>query len=91
VTHLPSNRATDNSFARRFAPLAPHPPHSLQPVNFAMPPCPIAAVDLSTPFDYVLPAESPTKGVKVSAKGSLEFKDAAGNTVLSGSIDVTVQ
>jgi len=56
-----------------------------------MPPCPIAAVDLSTPFDYVLPAESPTKGVKVSAKGSLEFKDAAGNTVLSGSIDVTVQ
>ncbi|GMI49331.1 hypothetical protein TrCOL_g11638 [Triparma columacea] len=62
-----------------------------QDVNFAMPPCPVSALDLSTPFDYALPADSPTKGVKVSAKGTLGVKDAAGDTVLSGDLTVTVQ
>ena len=62
-----------------------------QDVNFAMPPCPVSALDLSTPFDYALPADSPTKGVKVSAKGTLGVKDAAGATVLSGEITATVQ
>ncbi|GMH61455.1 hypothetical protein TrST_g6716 [Triparma strigata] len=62
-----------------------------QDVNFAMPDCPITADGITQAFDEALPTDSPTKGVKVTATGTIEVKDAAGDSVISMDIDATVQ
>mmetsp|Transcript_27593 Transcript_27593/g.75100 ORF Transcript_27593/g.75100 Transcript_27593/m.75100 type:complete len:157 (+) Transcript_27593:498-968(+) len=69
----------------------PHqPPHS-QEVNFAMPDCPVAADAISEVIDQVLPTDSPTDGVKVSASGSVDVKDESGAAVLALDLDITIQ
>ena len=60
-------------------------------VNFAMPPCPIPAETIVEAFNSTLPATSPTKGVKVTATGSISFLNENGATVLGLDIDATVQ
>lgn len=60
-------------------------------VNFAMPPCPIPAEQVSQLFNSTLPSESPTKGVKVTATGNINVVNEHGLTVLGLSIDATVQ
>ena len=60
-------------------------------VNFAMPPCPIPAEQISQLFNSTLPSESPTKGVKVTASGTINIINEHGTTVLGMSIDATVQ
>mmetsp|Transcript_26018 Transcript_26018/g.61396 ORF Transcript_26018/g.61396 Transcript_26018/m.61396 type:complete len:173 (-) Transcript_26018:110-628(-) len=62
-----------------------------QDVNFAMPPCPISAAGIAQAFDEVLPAESPTKGVKVSAAGTISVTDETGAGVISMDLTATVQ
>ncbi|GMH77797.1 hypothetical protein TL16_g07538 [Triparma laevis f. inornata] len=62
-----------------------------QDVNFAMPDCPITADGVTQAFSQALPTDSPTKGVKVTAIGNIEVKDAAGDSVISMDIDATVQ
>jgi len=60
-------------------------------VNFAMPPCPIPAETIVQSFNSTLPATSPTKGVKVTATGSISILNENGATVLGLDIDATVQ
>jgi len=61
-------------------------------VTFALPDCPIKAVELTDQlFNATLPLVSPTKGVKVSVTGPVTIFDALGATVLAISLDVTVQ
>ena len=60
-------------------------------VNFAMPPCPIPAETVVEAFNSTLPATSPTKGVKVTATGSISILNENGGTVLGLEIDATVQ
>lgn len=61
------------------------------PLDFAMPPCPISAGELQQVISNALPAESPTKGVKVTAKGSVTVKDQTGADVLDMNIDVLMK
>ena len=61
-------------------------------VTFALPDCPIKAVELTEQlFNASLPLDSPTKGVKVTATGPITIFDALGATVLAISLDLTVQ
>ena len=60
-------------------------------VNFAMPPCPITADEVAQTFAETLPTESPLKGVKVAATGTLSVTDHTGAGVISMDIDATVQ
>mmetsp|Transcript_27596 Transcript_27596/g.75112 ORF Transcript_27596/g.75112 Transcript_27596/m.75112 type:complete len:174 (+) Transcript_27596:104-625(+) len=62
-----------------------------QEVNFAMPDCPVAADAISEVIDQVLPTDSPTDGVKVSASGSVDVKDESGAAVLALDLDITIQ
>jgi hypothetical protein len=63
-----------------------------EPVNFAMPDCPIPATEVpATVFSQVLPTDSPTKGVKVTVSGTVSVADDKGASVLSLGIDATVQ
>mmetsp|Transcript_31700 Transcript_31700/g.54650 ORF Transcript_31700/g.54650 Transcript_31700/m.54650 type:complete len:174 (-) Transcript_31700:159-680(-) len=62
-----------------------------QDVNFAMPDCPIAADSISEVIDQVLPTDSPTDGIKVSATGSVDVKDDNGDKVLALDLDITIQ
>jgi hypothetical protein len=61
------------------------------PLNFAMPPCPISSGELQTAISQALPAESPTKGVKVTAKGSVNIKDETGAAVLDMDINAMLK
>ena len=57
-----------------------------------MPPCPIAASEVAnTLFSQALPATSPTKGVKVTATGTIAIADQKQATVLNLSLDATIQ
>ena len=58
-----------------------------QPLNFAMPSCPIKAGELEEAIMKALPTESPTKGIKVTAKGSIVVKDHKDAEVVDMSID----
>lgn len=61
-------------------------------VTFALPDCPIKAMELTDElFNVTLPLTSPTKGVKVTATGPITLVDAVGATVLAITLDVTVQ
>jgi len=60
-------------------------------VNFATPPCPIPAAQVSQLFNSTLPAVSPTKGVKVTAVGTIKVVNEKGETVLDLGIDAAVQ
>jgi hypothetical protein len=63
-----------------------------QDVNFAMPDCPITAGELAeTIFNQDLPVDSPTKGVKVTAVGTINVLDAKGASVIGLGIDATIQ
>jgi len=62
-----------------------------EPVNVAMPPCPIPAGSIEQGIESILPATSPTGGVKVTAVGSVGVTDANGGPVLTMNIDVLVQ
>ena len=63
-----------------------------QDVNFKMPDCPISATTVAqTLFNETLPTESPTKGVSVTATGTVSLTDASADTVVSLSLDATVQ
>lgn len=61
------------------------------PLNFAMPPCPVSSRELTTVFSQALPTESPTKGIKVTAKGSVNIKDETGAEVMDMVIDVLLK
>ena len=61
------------------------------PINMAMPPCPISAQELQQTLASALPAESPTKGVKVTAKGSVTVKDQNSADVLALEVDVMLK
>ena len=61
-------------------------------VNFAMPDCPVPATAVpATVFEQLLPADSPTKGVKVTVSGTVGVKDSKGADVIALKIDATVQ
>jgi hypothetical protein len=61
------------------------------PLDIPMPPCPISAGELQQTISNALPAESPTKGVKVTAKGTVSVKDQSGADVIDMSIDVLMK
>ena len=62
------------------------------PVNTAMPPCPIPASEVAnTLFSQALPAISPTKGVKVTATGTVAIADHKQAPVLNLNLDATIQ
>jgi len=60
-------------------------------VEFAMPPCPIPASGINQLFNSTLPASSPTKGVKVTAVGTIAVLDQTGKQVLNMGIDATIE
>lgn len=61
------------------------------PLNFAMPPCPVSSGELETAISQALPAESPTDGVKVTAKGTVHIKDETGAEVLAMDINAKLK
>ena len=60
-------------------------------VNFATPPCPIPAQTAVELFNTTLPSTSPTKGVKVTAVGTIKVVNELGATILDLGIDALVQ
>jgi len=61
------------------------------PVNFAMPPCPIAAGAVEQAIETILPDPSPLNGATVSAKGTVGVNDESGGTVLAMTLDITAK
>jgi hypothetical protein len=62
-----------------------------EPINVAMPPCPIAAGMIQQAIYSTLPPESPLGGVKVSAVGTIDVRNENNGEVLKLSLDVLVQ
>ena len=62
-----------------------------EPVNFAMPDCPLPAGVIDVPLEAALPDSSPLPAGKVTAVGSIGVKDAAGNDVLAMDVDIYVK
>jgi hypothetical protein len=60
-------------------------------VSFEMPPCPIPPSGIEQLFNTTLPASSPTKGVKVTAVGTISVVDQTGKQVLNLGIDATIE
>lgn len=60
-------------------------------LNFATPPCPISSGELQTAISEALPAASPTKGVKVTAKGYVHIKDETGEKVLDMDVSLMLK
>jgi hypothetical protein len=56
-----------------------------------MPDCPLPAGAIDIPFNSILPATSPLKGVKVTAVGTIDVRNENNAEVLKLSINVLVQ
>lgn len=59
-------------------------------VNFAAPPCPISAFQMTQLFNTTLPSENPSP-VKVTATGDIIITDSFGKNIIDLNVDITLQ